>query len=312
MGEVMEEIDIDEGDDGDQERGSRYHTGEFNGERQPHESSQRADDGQKQDANWAPFGSKTASVSINNISYVVLFDSLPYLRLSDDHLRMFLFILRELHVPNVPSFDAVRKTQESLSPKVAIVPRHHVSSLGNNLFVDHPLNLVKLDFANPHARGAGKLHVYPAITKKVSQLWHADKWLREVPNDQPSLTWSSIDSRWYLYFVDEIAELKGQRFIHVERWLEVDDVVHAEGRMVVKTGEGATTAEMTSPGQILKIITADVKRPNSQCFVVVREYAVRSTPHARFNNFQAASKFHVFPSFILTSFPLLISFDWLP
>lgn len=92
MGEVMEEIDIDEGDDGDQERGSRYHTGgtrlflsgsiaeiyiantplspsaEFNGERQPHESSQRADDGQKQDANWAPFGSKTASVSINNVA----------------------------------------------------------------------------------------------------------------------------------------------------------------------------------------------------------------------------------------------------
>jgi hypothetical protein len=73
-----------------------------------------------------------------------LLDNLPRLRLSDDHLKAILWVMRECKTPNVPSFSALRKKQASMTQEVGIKPQHHTSSLGNHFYMNHPAKLLGL------------------------------------------------------------------------------------------------------------------------------------------------------------------------
>ena len=52
-----------------------------------------------------------------------ILDNMPHLRLSDDHMRSVLWMLRELDVPDTPSFYALRETQKKLADEMDIQPR---------------------------------------------------------------------------------------------------------------------------------------------------------------------------------------------
>jgi hypothetical protein len=73
-----------------------------------------------------------------------LLDNLPRLRLSDDHLKSIIWVMRECRTPNVPSFSALRKKQESLTRTAGIPSQHHTSSLGNHFYMNHPAKLFAL------------------------------------------------------------------------------------------------------------------------------------------------------------------------
>ncbi len=73
-----------------------------------------------------------------------LLDNLPRLRLSDDHLKAILWVMRECGTPNVPAFSALRKMQSSLARTVNLTPKHHTSSLGNHFYMNHPSQLFAL------------------------------------------------------------------------------------------------------------------------------------------------------------------------
>lgn len=60
-----------------------------------------------------------------------LLDNLPLLRLSDDHLKAFIWVLKECGAQNVPSFFALQKKQKELSENVNIKTMSHTSPLGN-------------------------------------------------------------------------------------------------------------------------------------------------------------------------------------
>jgi hypothetical protein len=80
-----------------------------------------------------------------------LLDHLPRLRLSDDHLRAVIWIMRECGTPDVPTFSALRKMQSKLDSEVGLASQHHTSSLGNHFYMNHPaklLALVSMDFRN--------------------------------------------------------------------------------------------------------------------------------------------------------------------
>ncbi|KAI0935086.1 hypothetical protein AcV7_003988 [Taiwanofungus camphoratus] len=66
-----------------------------------------------QDHDWDPYESKTMFM-------LDLSDNLPRLRLSDDQLKMILWIMRECGTPNVPSFAALRKKQIGLARNMSI------------------------------------------------------------------------------------------------------------------------------------------------------------------------------------------------
>ena len=67
-----------------------------------------------------------------------LLDSMPWLRLSGAVMKSILWALRELDVPDVPSFKKLRKTQKALAQKICIRPTRHESSMGN-LFYQNSL-----------------------------------------------------------------------------------------------------------------------------------------------------------------------------
>jgi hypothetical protein len=73
-----------------------------------------------------------------------LLDNLPRLRLSDDHLKAILWVMRECRTPNVPTFSQLRKRQASLTRQVDIKTEHHTSSLGNHFYMNHPSKLLAL------------------------------------------------------------------------------------------------------------------------------------------------------------------------
>jgi hypothetical protein len=90
-----------------------------------------------------------------------LLDNLPRLRLSDDHLKSIIWVMRECKTPNVPSFAALRKKQESLARDIGINSEHHTSSLGNHFYMNHPAKLfalVHISLSNLLARIDTSIH----------------------------------------------------------------------------------------------------------------------------------------------------------
>jgi hypothetical protein len=73
-----------------------------------------------------------------------LLDNLPRLRLSDDHLKAIIWVMKECGTPDVPSFYARRKMQKKSTQDVGLQPRHHTSSLDNQFYMNHPNDLIRL------------------------------------------------------------------------------------------------------------------------------------------------------------------------
>lgn len=76
--------------------------------------------------------------------FIDLLDNMPRLRLSDDQIKAFLWVMRECGTPNVPSFKALRKLQAQLTKDIGMESELHVSSLGNGFFSNQPHTLFKL------------------------------------------------------------------------------------------------------------------------------------------------------------------------
>ena len=61
-------------------------------------------------------------------------DSLPRLRLSDDHLKTILWVMKECGTPNFPSFTALRRMQAKLAAEMGMQSKRHTSTLGNEFY----------------------------------------------------------------------------------------------------------------------------------------------------------------------------------
>ncbi|KAK6984274.1 hypothetical protein R3P38DRAFT_3452691 [Favolaschia claudopus] len=177
----------------------------------------------------SPHGSKTASLSAQitrDIEYIQftqmfmldLLDNLPRLRLSDDQLKTIIWVMRECKTPDVPSFSALRKKQAELTKDVNIGTRHHVSALGNEFFMNHPAELLALDFANPLVRKY--MHVYPEVTDRISEFNHAEKWTKEIDHDDLSPMWAGWENSPHKHFyIKELAQLKNGEYFVPTRWV---------------------------------------------------------------------------------------------
>jgi hypothetical protein len=80
-----------------------------------------------------------------------LLDNLPRLRLSDDHLKAIIWVMRECGTPNVPTFSRLRKLQAKLTRDAKLDTVEHTSSLGNRFYLNHPSQLFALVRALKHA-----------------------------------------------------------------------------------------------------------------------------------------------------------------
>ena len=73
-----------------------------------------------------------------------LLDSMPQLRLSGAIMKSILWALKELDVPNVPSFRQLRSTQKALAKRIYLTPNRHESAMGNIFYQNSLENLLAL------------------------------------------------------------------------------------------------------------------------------------------------------------------------
>ncbi|KAJ7908106.1 hypothetical protein B0H13DRAFT_2233350 [Mycena leptocephala] len=173
-----------------------------------------------EDEAWFPHGSRTV----------------------DDHLKSIIWVMRECRTPNVPSFSALRKKQESLTRTAGIPSQHHTSSLGNHFYMNHPAKLFALDWANPLVRPF--IHVYPEVMGPISEFWQSDKWTTEIDLDELSSMWANWEDRSKShrhFYIKELAQLCDGTFVVPLRWITVNNVVHADvhDAEYVQTEQGA-------------------------------------------------------------------------
>jgi hypothetical protein len=86
-----------------------------------------------------------------------LLDSMPRLRLSGAIMKSVLWALKELDVPNVPSFRQFRNVQKALAQKIDISPGRHESVTGNIFYqnsLEALLALVSKMFGVPQPKCA--------------------------------------------------------------------------------------------------------------------------------------------------------------
>jgi hypothetical protein len=89
-------------------------------------------------------------------------DNMPHLRLSNDHMKSILWMIRELNVPDTPGFYALREMQKRLAVEMDIQLCEHTSVLGTKFIAVTPENLlalvsdispIRLDYSSPTALG---------------------------------------------------------------------------------------------------------------------------------------------------------------
>lgn len=73
-----------------------------------------------------------------------LLDSLPRLRLSDDHMKLILWVMQQCGTPDVPSFKVLRKRQEKLTQDIGLKSTKHISALGNEFYANGPSQIFQL------------------------------------------------------------------------------------------------------------------------------------------------------------------------
>ncbi|KAJ7833714.1 hypothetical protein B0H14DRAFT_3710403 [Mycena olivaceomarginata] len=169
--------------------------------------------------------------------------------------------MKECKTPNVPSFSALRKKQATLTREVNISPRMHTSALGNKYYINHPIDLLALDWANPCVRSL--MQVYPEVTTTVSQLYHASKWLDELDLDDLSPMWANWEVTGHRHFyIKELAQMAGGQFVIPLKWVLFSKVEHVECYQVSRSLENnifQSNIFVIESHEIIRIPATDLK-----------------------------------------------------
>jgi hypothetical protein len=155
-------------------------------------------------------------------------------------MKVLLWLLREVGVQKVPSFDQLRKVQKGLQNENIIPTVHWKSPKGHTFSFNDPRAIVanvsplikfgeethkhsSKDWANPLV--ANHIRRYPVISQAgiVSEVWHGQKWRRDLDRHLMSPMYNAGDGKHY--FIDEPARLRDGRMIIPVRWLEDEHCV---------------------------------------------------------------------------------------
>ncbi|KAI0071057.1 hypothetical protein K474DRAFT_1566504, partial [Panus rudis PR-1116 ss-1] len=165
-----------------------------------------------------------------------MLDNLPRLRLSDEHLKMFIWVLKELEVAGVPSFFALRKKQAEIKANMKVKSTHHVSAMKNEFYVNSVAQSIRLDLENPLVRQHMKL--YPDQNMKVREVMDARKLFPKVEElwqtdlDLLPQMWADLKHSPYRhYYIREPAQLNDGSYVAPLRWYTQENKTYLHAQM---------------------------------------------------------------------------------
>ncbi|OXB36206.1 hypothetical protein J007_04064 [Cryptococcus neoformans] len=162
------------------------------------------------DNSWSPWPNKIYCL-------LDVMDSLGRMRFSTRQIRLILWLLRKLNVPNVPSYYSFRKIQSMVRDTVNHFPtKNLVSQLGNHFTVTDPRNAIALQVAHPIT--SEFITRYPAWQpEEVSEVWHARRWY-EFGFEMLNPLWISPETGKQ-FFVREVTRMKNGELVYPLVWV---------------------------------------------------------------------------------------------
>ncbi|KAJ7723007.1 hypothetical protein DFH07DRAFT_783692 [Mycena maculata] len=203
---------------------------------------------------WYPYPSKTMLL-------LDICDNLPRLPVSESLMRTFIWILKECGAKDVPSLDALRKTQKTLRSQCGVLTIPCTSVQGKNFCINDPTAIIQMECANPEIRS--QFHLYPEMNTNgsVSQIWHGKKLCKVL---DPNLLTPMFDAgNGFHYYTNEVAMLKDGRFVIPFRWIKVDKLMHADMHLV-ETDEQVYKVLDFDSGEIVLISFKGLARVNTE------------------------------------------------
>ncbi|THU78514.1 hypothetical protein K435DRAFT_876543 [Dendrothele bispora CBS 962.96] len=156
-----------------------------------------------------------------------IMDNLPRLRLSTNHFKLVLWLLKQAGVQQVPSYDSFRKMQKELGSICGSEPIECKSSIGNHFYVNDPREAIKRQFANPEV--APHINFYPEETDgPISDVWQADRWREFDPSDLTPMY--SINGKQF--YINEVAMLRDNWLVIPLLWVKRHGELHADCQII--------------------------------------------------------------------------------
>ncbi|KAJ7628494.1 hypothetical protein FB45DRAFT_1028581 [Roridomyces roridus] len=188
---------------------------------------------QANDSDWYPYPSKLLFLLDSA-------DNLGRLRISESLMKLFLYILKEAGVKNVPSIGALRKFQKSLRENGSGVPTIRCESVQDKIFyINDVRKIAANDWCNPSVRP--HIRVYPEVPEDgiISEMWHGEKWTRNLDASLLSPMWMAPNRRHY--YIHELARLRSGKFVIPLRWITQHGRVEADAFEVLVDESGIAT-----------------------------------------------------------------------
>ncbi|EMD40045.1 hypothetical protein CERSUDRAFT_45768 [Gelatoporia subvermispora B] len=193
---------------------------------------------------------------------------MPRLRLSTDHVKFIIWILKQLGVTNVPNFKTFRHKQAQLNRAMPIQTQLKRSPRGPVFYQNNIRDLLALDWANPECRAS--LEEYPVRSAITSESCHSQKWTRDIPAHIQAPMWANGRQH---FFLGELTQLDNLQLVVPLAWYrkETHGNVFFEAYEVAWTGN---VPQCTS--------TSRLEYPCSRLFANVYEltdYGVHLSDH---------------------------------
>ncbi|KAJ7811767.1 hypothetical protein B0H13DRAFT_2472436 [Mycena leptocephala] len=184
-------------------------------------------DSQKME-DWYPYSSKTMLL-------LDVCDNLPRLPVSESLMRTFIWILKQCGAKDVPSLDALRKTQKLLRARCGVPTISCTSVQGKHFCINDPRAIIRMECANPDIRSQFQLYPEVNTNGSVAEIWHGEKLCNKL---SPDLLTPMFDAgHGTQYYLKEIAQLENKSFVIPIRWIKVDKIMHVDVFPVVMDDE---------------------------------------------------------------------------
>ncbi|KAJ3792239.1 hypothetical protein GGU11DRAFT_760921 [Lentinula aff. detonsa] len=178
-----------------------------------------------------------------------ILDNLPRLRLSSNSVKLYLWMLKVLHIPGVPSFNSFRTMQDKLRKDCGFTPDAHISDFKNHYHSINPAQTVAHDFANPQV--APHINLYPERTDGPrSEAWQFER----INEYSPSQLTPMISRGLRQFWIDEVAQLNDGSYVIPRNWINVTTA----GKTVLSSD--------CSNVQVTLLLSGPIRTVPAECF----------------------------------------------